>query len=95
MPILEEQLKKSRVNRDSLGTVVIDTVFGDIHSIGKGMVGTLLAAAGFKVHDLGVNVKAKGFVDAVERSDAHIIAMSALLTITVSEMRQVISTLED
>ena len=93
MPILEEELKRTDAKRETLGTVVAGTVFGDIHSIGKSMVCTLLIAGGFEVHDLGVNIKAEEFLEAVEKYQADILAMSALLTTTVIEQRKVIDAL--
>jgi methanogenic corrinoid protein MtbC1 len=94
MPILEEELKRMDVKRETLGTVVAGTVFGDIHSIGKSMVCTLLTAGGFEVHDLGVNIKAEEFLEAVEKYQADILAMSALLTTTAIEQRKVIDVLK-
>lgn len=76
-----------------MGIVVLGTVFGDIHSIGKDMVGTLLKAEGFAVHDLGINVTAKQFMDAIEKEQADILAMSALLTTTAPEQRKIIEAL--
>ena len=90
MPIIEEELKKTGAKRKSLGIVVVGTVFGDIHDIGKAMVCTLLTAGGFEVHDLGVNVKAEEFLEAIDKFRADILAMSALLTMTASEQRKVI-----
>jgi corrinoid protein of di/trimethylamine methyltransferase len=94
MPIVEEELKKTGAKRESLGIVVVGTVFGDIHDIGKAMVCTLLTAAGFEVHDLGVNVRAEEFLEAIDKFKADILAMSALLTMTASEQRKVIETLK-
>ncbi len=94
-PILEEELKKTGAKRECIAVVVIGTVFGDIHSIGKTMVSTLLTAGGFEVHDLGVNIDAKRFVDAVEEYKANILAMSALLTTTAPEQRKVIVALKE
>jgi len=94
-PILEEELKRIGVKREALGIVVAGTVFGDIHSIGKSMVCTLLIAGGFEVHDLGVNIKAEEFVEAIEDYKANILAMSALLTMTAPEQRKVIATLNE
>ena len=93
MPIIEEELKKTGAKRKSLGIVVVGTVFGDIHDIGKAMVCTLLTAGGFEVHDLGVNVKAEEFLEAIDKFRADILAMSALLTMTASEQRKVIEAL--
>ena len=95
VPILEEEIKRRGENRETLGVVVIGTVFGDIHSIGKTMVATLLTAAGFEVHDVGVNVHAKKFVEAIKENDADILAMSALMTTTCVEQENVIKTLEE
>ena len=93
VPILEEEVKRKGAKREFLGTVVIGTVLGDIHSIGKDMVCTLLIAEGFEVHNLGVNIKAADFVQAIERYKANVLAMSALLTTTAPEQRSVIETL--
>ena len=82
MPIFEEEIMKRGLKRKSLGTVVIGTVYGDIHDIGKTMVGTLLTATGFSVHDLGVNKTVEEFIDAVREYKPNILAMSALLTNT-------------
>ncbi len=93
MPTIMEEIKKSGAKVESLGTVVIGTVYGDIHSIGKTMVATLLAAEGFSVRDIGINVPASEFVQAVEREDVNILAMSALLTTTAPEQNRVIDML--
>jgi len=95
MPILEEELKRKGAERKSLGIVVAGTVFGDIHSIGKSMVCTLLTAHGFVVHDLGVNIKAEEFLEAIEQHQADILAMSALLTTTATEQKKVIDSLKE
>ena len=93
-PILEEEISKSGATRESLGTVVIGTVYGDIHTIGKTMVATLLSAEGFHVIDLGINVTAEGFIDGVKKHNANILVMSALLTTTAPEQRKVIDRLK-
>jgi len=89
-PILEEEISRSGASRESLGIVVIGTVYGDIHTIGKTMVATLLSAEGFQVIDLGINVAAEGFIEGVKKHNANILAMSALLTTTAPEQRKVI-----
>ena len=94
MPIIEKALKETGSQRTSLGVVVIGTVFGDIHNIGKDMVSTLLTAAGFEVHDLGVNVPAEQFIKVIVERKADILAMSALLTTTAAEQRKAIDFLE-
>lgn len=71
------------------------TVFGDIHSIGKTMVCTLLSAEGFEVHDIGINMQADEFIRAISEHDAEILAMSALMTTTAPEMKKVIGHLKE
>lgn len=94
MPVLEERIKELGMKRKKLGLVVIGTVFGDIHNIGKDMVGTLLLAEGFEIRDLGINVKAEQFVDAVKKRAPDILAMSSLLTTTTTEQQKVIEALK-
>lgn len=94
-PIIEEVLKKTGGKRDSVGTVVMGTVFGDIHDIGKSMVCMLLVTDGFEVIDLGVGVEAERFVEAVRKYEPDILGMSALLTSFVSEQKKVINILKE
>ncbi len=91
--ILEAEVAQRGLHRQGLGVVVIGTVFGDIHDIGKNMVATLLSAAGFTVHDLGINVRAEAFVAAVTTYNAQVLALSALLTTTAPEQKKVIDLL--
>jgi corrinoid protein of di/trimethylamine methyltransferase len=93
VPLIEGELRRRGVKRESLGTVVIGTVYGDIHNIGKSMVSTLMTAEGFTVHDLGINVTAGEFVKGVNDYNADILAMSALLTTTAPEQAKVINAL--
>jgi len=93
-PIIEEELKKMGAKRDSVGTVVMGTVFGDIHDIGKSMVCMLLATDGFEVIDLGVNVEAERFIESVRKYKPDILGMSALLTSFVSEQKKIINILK-
>ena len=93
-PIIEEEIKRRGMQRESLGTVVIGTVYGDIHTIGKTMVATLLTAEGFVVNDLGINVTSERFVEGIKKYKADILAMSALMTMTAPEQRKVIGTLK-
>jgi 5-methyltetrahydrofolate--homocysteine methyltransferase len=72
------------------GTVVIGSVQGDLHDIGKNLVGIMLKGAGFEVVDLGNDVAPGQFVDAAEKSGAAVIGMSALLTTTMSVMKDVV-----
>ena len=77
----------------TLGRVVIGTVFGDLHDIGKNLVASMLEGCGFEVVNLGVNVTAERFVDAVVEHHADILCLSALLTTTMTNMREVIDAL--
>lgn len=78
----------------SLGTVIMGTVKGDLHDIGKNLVGMMAEGAGFKIVDLGVDQSAEKFVAAVREHNASIVGMSALLTTTMPYMRVVIETLK-
>jgi len=78
---------------DYVGVVVIGTVKGDLHDIGKNLVGAMLEGAGFKVVDLGVDVSPEQFVSASQENSANIIAMSALLTTTMGSMRDTVAAL--
>jgi methylmalonyl-CoA mutase cobalamin-binding domain/chain len=84
-PILEGTQK-----RDAIGKVVIGTVNGDIHDIGKNIVITLLRGTGFEVIDLGVSVPAEKFVEAIKESGAVVLGLSALLSTTYPEMKNVV-----
>jgi corrinoid protein of di/trimethylamine methyltransferase len=92
--VLEPELSRTGTARQVLGRVVIGTVAGDMHDIGKTLVGTMLAANGFEVYDLGVNVPAQAFIDKARQIDASIIAMSALLTTTMVQQREFIRAFE-
>ena len=78
-----------------VGKVVIGTVKGDIHDIGKNLVGMMLEGAGFEVVDLGINTDAEKFIAALELHKPDILGMSALLTTTMPYMKVVIQTLRD
>lgn len=79
---------------ETRGKIVFGTVSGDIHDIGKNIVIMMLQSAGFEVVDLGVDVSAERFIEAVERENPDVLCMSALLTSTMHEMRIVIDSLE-
>lgn len=79
----------------TLGKVVIGTVFGDLHDIGKHLVASMLEGCGFEVIDLGVNVSADRFVDAVKEHNADILGLSALLTTTMNYMKTVIEAMDN
>jgi len=93
MKVLEPYLKGGEVKK--VGKVVIGTVRGDLHDIGKNIVVTLLNAAGFEVVDLGVDVSPEKFVEAVKQNNPDIVGMSALLTTTMIEMENIIKALKE
>lgn len=93
MKVLEPYLKAGDIK--TAGMVVIGTVKGDLHDIGKNVVISLLNAAGFDVIDLGVDVPSKDFVKAVENKKSDIVGMSALLSVTMVEMENVIKALRE
>jgi corrinoid protein of di/trimethylamine methyltransferase len=95
LPIIEEKLQQTGARRTSVGRVVAGTVAGDIHNIGKSMLCTLLTADGFEVVDLGIDVSTPRFVEAVKKHQPDILALSALLTITAMEQRNVIEALKE
>jgi methanogenic corrinoid protein MtbC1 len=78
-----------------VGKVVVGTVKGDIHDVGKNLVGMMMEGAGFEVTDLGINVEADTYIDAIEKSGANILGMSALLTTTMPYMKVVIDTMKE
>jgi len=79
----------------SMGTVVIGTVEGDVHDVGKNIVTMMLQGAGFKVHDLGIDVPPEKFVEAVKKYQPDILALSALYTPTRLAMKETIKAMED
>ena len=79
----------------SLGKVVIGTVKGDLHDIGKNLVGVMLRGAGFEVIDLGANVAPDRFVETAEAEGAQVVGLSALLTTTMAGMKDVVNLLKD
>jgi len=88
-PILSETGAKP------VGKMVIGTVKGDIHDIGKNLVGMMMEGAGFEVIDLGINVEADTYINAMEEHEANILGMSALLTTTMPYMKVVIDTMKE
>lgn len=95
MALLEPELRARQQKVESRGIVVIGTVKGDIHEIGKSLVGTMMSASGFQVHDLGVDVPTETFVAKVKETGANIVGLSALLTTTMTVQREVIEALEE
>jgi corrinoid protein of di/trimethylamine methyltransferase len=91
---LEPEMEKRGTERKMLGKVVLATVEGDIHEIGKSLVGTMLTASGFQVFDMGVDVSSSKLIEKVIEVDADILAMSALLTTTMVKQKEVIDLLD-
>ena len=93
MDILRPLLAESGAK--PIGKIVLGTVQDDLHDIGKNMVGMMLEGAGFHVVDMGVNVSVERFVEAVEREEAGILGLSALLSTTMPNLKTVIEKLEE
>ncbi|MCV6824589.1 MULTISPECIES: corrinoid protein [Halocynthiibacter] len=91
MAILKPLLAETGAPR--MGKMVIGTVKGDIHDIGKNLVGMMMEGAGFEIIDLGINNPVEDYLDALKREDADILGMSALLTTTMPYMKVVIDTM--
>lgn len=93
MQALEPELRARHQEARSAGRVVIGTVHGDIHEIGKSLVATMLSAHGFEVYDLGVDVPVERFVSTVRETGANLVGLSALLTTTMGVQKKVIDEL--
>jgi 5-methyltetrahydrofolate--homocysteine methyltransferase len=93
LAILKPHLQQAEVK--SVGKVIAGTVHGDLHDIGKNLVCMMFEGAGFEIQDLGVNVLPEGFVDAVRNGGVDIVAMSALLTTTMPNMKVAIEALDE
>jgi len=91
--VLEPEMTRAGVARESHGTVVLAAAHGDIHDIGKSLVGTMLSASGFRVVDLGVDVPVDVVVEKAREVEADIVGVSALLTTTMLGQRDVIEAL--
>ncbi len=81
--------------REEAGRVVLGTVAGDLHDIGKNLVGMMMESGGLEVTDLGTDVEADEFVESIREFKPHVLGMSALLTTTMLEMKDVIEVLEE
>ncbi len=91
---LEPEMQRRGTQRVVLGKVVLATVEGDIHEIGKTLVGTILSSSGFQVFDLGVDVPVAKIVAKVKEVDANLVGLSALLTTTMVKQKEVIDELD-
>ena len=93
--VLNKEIARRGANRQSLGKFLIGTVEGDIHSIGKNIVATLLNASGFEVIDLGTDVPTWTFVEKVKELEPDILGLSALMTTTMVKQKEIIGALMD
>ena len=91
---LEPEMARRGTSRQVYGKVVLATVEGDIHEIGKTLVGTMLSASGFQVYDLGVDVPSAKIIEKVKEVDADLVGLSALLTTTMVKQKEVIDELD-
>ena len=92
--ILEPELKRKKIERKTKGKIVIGTVEGDIHDIGKNITASLLATAGFEVFNLGKDVPVEKFIEKVKEVDADIVGASAMLTTTMVVQKKIIDVLK-
>ena len=95
MIILQPEMEKLQIQTRSKGKVVIGTVQGDIHDIGKNLVSSMLSANGFEVHDLGADVQLEKFVEKAEEESADFICLSALLTTTMLGQKRVVEIIKE
>jgi len=95
MELLEPELRARQQAMETAGTMVIGSVAGDIHEIGKSLVGTMMSASGFQVYDLGVDVPVEAFIAKIKETGANLLGLSALLTTTMTVQRKVIESLEE
>jgi len=95
LKVLEPELNAREQAVETKGTLVIGSVAGDIHEIGKSLVATIFSANGFQVYDLGVDVPTETFVAKVQETGADLLGLSALLTTTMTVQREVIEALEE
>lgn len=95
MGVIQPELRKAKIETKSQGKIIIGTVEGDIHDIGKNLVSSLLSANGFEVIDLGADVKLEKFIEKAESENADFICLSALLTTTMLGQKKVVQMIKD
>jgi trimethylamine corrinoid protein len=95
LAILEPKLRENEISQEPAGKIVIATVKGDLHDIGKTMVSSLLMANGFEVIDLGIDVAALNIIEAAREHQADMICLSALLTTTILAQKEVVDALKE
>jgi 5-methyltetrahydrofolate--homocysteine methyltransferase len=92
---VKPQLQAEDINPQTLGKIVIGTVAGDIHDLGKDIVAFMLDINNFEVHDLGVDVTAETFVEKIQRVQPHIVAMSGFLTVAFDAMKTTVEAIKE
>jgi corrinoid protein of di/trimethylamine methyltransferase len=95
MKIMQPELEKAHIDVRSAGKIVIGTVEGDIHDIGKNLVASIFSANGFDVVDLGADVKLETFIEKAQEVNANLICLSALLTTTMTGQKKLIQLLKE
>lgn len=95
MNFLGPELEKAQISAKSSGKVIIGTIEGDIHDIGKNLVASMLSANGFDVVDLGADVKLEKFIEKAKEEEADLICLSALLTTTMTGQKRLIEMLRE
>lgn len=95
MGVLQPELEKAQIETRSRGKIIIGTVQGDIHDIGKNLVSSMLSANGFDVIDLGADVKLETFIEKAEEENADFICLSALLTTTMVGQKRLVEMLKE
>ncbi len=93
--LIKPLLKEASSSKESLGRVVVGTVEGDIHDIGKDIVVLMLEVNGFEVRDLGIDVPAAKFVEAVKEFDPQVVALSGFLTVAFDNMKKTVEALKE
>lgn len=93
--LLDEAIKSSGLERESRGKIVIGTVKGDIHDIGKSVVASVLQSSGFDVVDIGIDISVETFIDSARKHSAQVLGMSSLLTLPMQVMGEVIQKVKD
>ncbi|HWQ78275.1 MAG TPA: corrinoid protein [Anaerovoracaceae bacterium] len=94
LAVLDEELKRPTSGFESKGKVIVTTVQGDVHDIGKIIVGAMLTAVGYEVHDLGVDVPNENVLAAIDEIKPDVVGLSALLTTTMVEQKNIIEALK-
>ncbi|MDB9823485.1 cobalamin-dependent protein, partial [Deltaproteobacteria bacterium] len=93
--LVEPHIKQSEAETEKLGKIIIGTVAGDIHDIGKDLVTFMLDISGFEVYDLGIDVPVQNFVDKIKETGATVVGLSGFLTLAFDAMKETIDAIKD